>query len=110
MQKHRILGKTWNFRFASAADLGGDLGACDPPSTKGKEIAVRDDLRGRVLLDTVLHESLHAGAWHQLDEAFIERFCTDVSKLLWHPEILERLLDDDAVRAVLAPKVEANPT
>ena len=94
----QILGKTWNVRFASVAELGRDFGACDPPSVRGKEIIVRDDLRGRELVDTLIHESLHAGGWHQFDEAFIERLATDVSKLLWRHEVLERVLDDDDVR------------
>ena len=106
----RILGKTWNFRFGTVAEMPRDFGACDPPHTRGKEITVREDIRGRLLADTVIHESLHAGAWHQLDEEFIERLATDVSKLLWRPEILRRLLDDDEVRAALAETVAEGPT
>jgi hypothetical protein len=94
----RILGRTWNVRFASAAEMGRDYGACDPPSVRGKEIAVRDDLRGRELVDTLIHEALHAGAWHQLDEAFIERLATDIAKLIWRPEMLVRVVDDDELR------------
>jgi hypothetical protein len=100
----RILGKTWNVRFASVAEMGRDMGACDPPTVRGKEIVIRDDLRGRELCDTAIHECLHAGGWHQLDEAFIERLATDVSKLLWTPEILRRLLDDPIVREALKPE------
>lgn len=105
----RILGRTWNLRFGSVAELGRDYGACDPPNLRGKEIIIRDDLRGRELVDTFIHESLHAGAWHQLDEAFIERLATDVSKLLWTPELLARILDDDSVREALRPKVTPDP-
>jgi hypothetical protein len=94
----RILGKVWNVRFAPAAELGRDFGTCDPPSVRRKEITVRDDLRGRELVDTIIHESLHAGGWHQLDEAFVDRLATDVSRLLWRPEVLVRVVDDDQVR------------
>jgi len=93
----RILGKTWNVRFAPVAEMGRDYGACDPPNVRGKEITLRDDLRGRELVDTVIHESLHAGGWHQFDEAFIERLATEISKLLWRREVLERVLDDPEV-------------
>jgi hypothetical protein len=105
----RIHNKHWNVRFVSEAELGRDYGSCDPPHVRGKQIAVRDDLRGRELVDTIIHESLHAGAWHQLDEAFIERLATDVSKLLWRPEVLARLVDDDEVRQACEHRA-AEPT
>lgn len=100
----RILGKTWTLRFAPVAELGRDYGHCDSPDRPRKEIAIREDLKGREAVDTAIHECLHAAGWHLCDEEWIDRLATGISKVLWSPEMLKRILDDDAVRAALAPK------
>lgn len=99
--KIRIGGKQWALGFYSKEHMGRDLGGCDPPSRKGKEIYILDTLRGRIALDTILHECLHAASWAQFDEAFVDRLATDLSKVVFNPVVLARILDDPAVKEVL---------
>lgn len=99
--KVRIVGKQWNLAFYGKEHMGRDLGGCDPPSKKGKEIYILDSLRGRLALDTVLHEGLHASSWAQFDETFVDTLATDLSRIVFQPEVLARILDDPAVRKVL---------
>ena len=53
-----IRGKRWRFRSANIKAMGD----CDPPHKRGKEIRIRRSLRGLDLLDTAIHELLHAGS------------------------------------------------
>lgn len=111
----RILGRTWNVGFVVDRVLDGDKWAdVDQPNVAGKSIRLHDGLRGKMLADAVIHESLHAGTligkYEILGEQFVEQMATDIARALYHPEILARLLDDDAVRAAMQPKVIPDPT
>ena len=100
--KFRILGKVWQLLFARTKDLPHDRwGECDPPHKRGRCVKVHEDLRGQKLLEIILHESLHAAAFELLDEEFVSRVTADQAKLLWQPELLQRILEDEALQACL---------
>lgn len=67
-------------------------GLCDPPDNPGKTITVERKLSGKLELDTIIHELIHASLWEVLDEDFVERMGTDVANAVWrmgyrkHPE------------------------
>ena len=47
------------------------------------ELNVRiDHLSGRMLLDTLIHESIHACDWNA-PEKKVQRMATDISRFLW---------------------------
>jgi len=77
----KILGKVWELRFVPRVERGA-RGACDPPDKPGKQIIVRDKLRGEERLEVLVHEMVHAAGWH-LDEDYVERFARDVARALW---------------------------
>ena len=57
-------------------------GECDSPETKDKKIRLKRGLRGLFLLDTIVHESLHACLW-MADEEGIAQTASDIAKVLW---------------------------
>lgn len=75
----KIRGKKWNLRFAR---LRKDLGYCQPPDKPNKEILIRSSLKGEELLDTLIHEILHAGDWDK-DEPWVDEVATDMARILW---------------------------
>ena len=97
------IASAW-WRLVITKDLPTDLdGFTDNPTLKGrprarKRILVSSSLSGRELLETILHESLHA-ADQQKNETFVEIIAHDQSKIIVKPEILERLLACDSLRA-----------
>ena len=59
-------------------------GKCDPPNVPKKKIYI-DPARNKdelTLLDTVLHEALHACNWH-IDEQCITEYATKTATLLY---------------------------
>ena len=74
-----IMGKRWKLRFAR---LKNDHGSCDPPDEAAKEIVIDEAASGCNLLETLIHEMLHAANWH-LDEEFVTRCAADMGKVLW---------------------------
>lgn len=54
---------------------------CDAPDKPGKQIRLSSRLRGRELVECVIHECLHAQGWH-LDEEFVERAGREIANLL----------------------------
>jgi len=77
--KVKVLGKTWQLRFAPNLANRGD---CDQPDQCGKEIRIASTLRGEERLEVLLHELVHAAGWH-LDESFVEQFACDAARALW---------------------------
>jgi len=57
-------------------------GECESPITKGKKVRIKKGIKGRHLLDTLIHESLHACLW-MADEEWIAQTATDISYILW---------------------------
>lgn len=47
-------------------------GQCDSPATKGREIRIRKRLGIEMLLENLIHETLHAAAWDLDEEAVVE--------------------------------------
>jgi hypothetical protein len=76
-----ILGKRWRLRFVPTLGAGNHRGDCDPPTEKGKSIRIASGQDSESLMDTLIHEMLHAAGWN-LDEEFVERFATDVAREL----------------------------
>jgi hypothetical protein len=56
-------------------------GLCDPPGVKPREIWVDRRLKGRKLLEIVLHEVAHARFWW-MPEKDVQRFARDLSRLI----------------------------
>jgi len=72
-------------RFVVSFDeeLGRDYGECVYPSNGSPgQVAIRDSLAGEILLDTLLHELLHA-AYPELGEGRVWRGATDIARVLW---------------------------
>ena len=56
-------------------------GLCDPPGVTPREIWVDRRLRGRKLLEIVLHEVIHARFW-ELPERDVRNLALDLSRLI----------------------------
>lgn len=79
--KVRICWKYWELVVTDVP--GEDWGECDPPDLKHKQIridkrVVNDSMK---LMDTVLHEMLHAAVW-SLDETYVEDYATVAARVL----------------------------
>ena len=73
----------WRFRFVRSSEIPNDRWAdCSPPSDPKRQIRVRQVLRGKAKLETVLHEALHA-QWPEDSEATIARHGKELAQLLW---------------------------
>ena len=81
----RIRGRYYDLQFVPHADLENCRGDCDSPRVPGKRIRIADDLRGARLLDTLIHECLHAACWDLAEEA-VDEFVTDVARILMRTE------------------------
>ena len=75
----KLNGKRYKLRYVSGVSY---LGECDPPSLAGKEIRINADVTGEKLLDSYLHEFLHALYWH-IDEDHIAKPAEDLARALW---------------------------
>jgi len=88
--------RTWNLSFPKY--IGGRrpgrprgvYGSCSRPDRTPRKILVRADLRGKRLVDTLIHELLHAGAW-VLDEEVVEELATDIARVLYHKDVQARI-------------------
>ncbi len=91
----RILRKIWRFFWARKderplvkTDANGDsvpmnlneLGVCEPPDVKGKRIIIRDCMGLELLLDTFIHEQIHAAAHELLSEEWINATSSDIAR------------------------------
>lgn len=75
-----ILGKRWKFGFVPMFKCVD--GVCDSPDTEGKGIRINRTLRDEALLETIIHECLHAADWTKAEE-FIEAEARDIAHILW---------------------------
>lgn len=82
-----IGGKRWKFKRQIIRELNAAgeriLGRCDPPESKNKAITVDKRLKGKLELDTCIHEFTHAPLWELASEEFVEQFATDLTNFLW---------------------------
>lgn len=75
-----IRGKRWKLRFCR---LRNNLGECDSPATKGKEIRISNDIHDeQQLLTILLHEGLHASSW-RASEQDVDETSISLAALLW---------------------------
>lgn len=81
-----ILGKRWRLSFVPRLRVGRESpdGACDSPKKTGKEIRIRRALLRypRALMETLIHELLHAADWTK-DETWIDETAADLARILW---------------------------
>ena len=90
----KVLGKYWNLCFKR---MPNHYGRCDRPDSVDREIAICAATRGPELLDTVIHEVLHAAGFH-IDEEFVAEFATDLTKILRRKAIWERIVEQPKPR------------
>lgn len=74
----KLGGKMWNFKFATMTDFGD---CTDPGRADGRLIRVRVKQSERDMMDTIIHEALHACT--PLDEQSVASTATDITRLLW---------------------------
>lgn len=77
-----IGGKRWRLRFMPPSRMQNADGLCDHPDTPNKEIWISSDLTGFDLLETLIHEAMHAEKWH-LSEESVTSGARDLARLLW---------------------------
>lgn len=76
-------GVRYRFRFVRSSEIPFDRWAdCSSPSDSKRRIRIRQVLRGRARLETVIHEALHAQTWTRSEED-VRRSARELSKLLW---------------------------
>ena len=79
--RHKIRGKIWEVVYKRKLPKDA-RGMCDSPEKKGKKITIKQNLRGLVKLDTLLHEGIHAGLW-DLDEEAVTELAHDLARMVW---------------------------
>ena len=57
-------------------------GHCEPPNQHGKHICIGPRLDEKDLLETIIHEGLHASYW-ELTEDAVDEAARDITKVLW---------------------------
>ena len=57
-------------------------GETDTPENPKPEIRIRKGMEGLMLLDTLIHEGLHACLW-DLDDDAVGASASDIARLLW---------------------------
>lgn len=77
-----IAGKRYRFEWAKCGPKVD--GQCDAPRGSGKAIRLRPGLKRqpRLLLETLLHELLHAADWTK-DEEWIDAVSQDLARIVW---------------------------
>ena len=76
----RIGGKRWRVRFLPAAVFSrGCDGDC---SIRSNTIRIKRNLKGRSMLESLIHETLHAAHW-QIAEECVAETADDLARLLW---------------------------
>ena len=80
IRSHIFRGKRWLIRWRKLP--GAQEGECESPASQGKMIKVDPRTTKLRLLDTLIHEGLHACMW-DLDEEAVHESASDIAKLLW---------------------------
>ena len=76
-----ICGKRWTLKLIPKTERRGHYGKCEHPEEINKTIEAEANHGDERVLNTLLHECLHAGVW-ALDEAVVTQWADDVSKIL----------------------------
>jgi hypothetical protein len=77
----KINGRLWRVVLTPARNMGKDWGRCDHPPGRHPTIQVRRSLKGVNLLDTIIHETLHAQL-PLLDETAVDTTARVVATVL----------------------------
>lgn len=77
----KINGRLWRVVLTPARNMGKDWGRCDHPPGRHPTIQVRRSLKGVNLLDTIVHETLHAQL-PLLDETAVDTTARVVANVL----------------------------
>lgn len=75
-----VRGKKWDLRFTRVPNDAD--GFCDPPTATNKRIRISHSLKDEALLNTTIHELLHAAMWDHAEEA-VNETATDIANVLW---------------------------
>lgn len=81
VKSHKFRGRVWRV-VASDNPLAENDGTCDAPTSANKTLAYYTGLRGPKLLESLIHEGLHACIWDLSEEA-VEESAKDLARLLW---------------------------
>ena len=83
--KVKIGEKTWYIRFVKSKDIQSDrYGDCGYARNGTPIIRVRRALRGKIELNTLVHEVLHAtSAGASLSEESVKAMADDIERVLW---------------------------
>ena len=80
MKFHSFRGKKYRIE---RKNVKGQWGACENPDIKGKKIVLPTQKYGsKILLETAIHEGLHACFW-DLNEDPVNEAARDLSAFLW---------------------------
>ena len=74
-----VCGRRWRLQFCD--DLGDMYGSCDSPDIKRKKIRICSSLQGMLLMDTLIHELLHAAEW-DAGENWVDKVATNTAQVL----------------------------
>jgi len=74
-----LCGKRWTLRRVV---LHNNLGECDGPHIRNKEIRVDRRLKNQDELEVFVHEAMHAIDW-KLDEEHVGKASADLARMLW---------------------------
>jgi hypothetical protein len=96
--KFRLFGKTWRLFFVHEVDREGCLGETDD---ERHQCLVLDSLRGRLRLDVIIHEMLHAGNM-KAKEKWVEETARTIARTLW--DLGYRNLTEHGVGGPSAPQ------
>lgn len=77
-------GKRYEVVFAKRLMVDGVRldGACDAPDVSNRRILLDDTLKDGDLLETIIHEHIHASAWFLTEEKVTE-MAEDLKNVLW---------------------------
>ena len=76
--------KEWRVRLVNSSRMSrGPWGECDDPSVSNPEIWVNRNAKGKDLLDTLIHETIHSVRPAVADEAVLETSST-IAGFFWN--------------------------
>lgn len=86
MSSVRFNGKNWEVMYTKRSDMPKKVwGSCHD---RKNLIKVRTDLSTKNLLDTYIHEMLHAANFHTFSEEFVDQTATEIARALMECEHL----------------------
>jgi hypothetical protein len=78
----KIKDKMWTVRLVKSKDMPRSYGECDDPSVSKPEIWINRNLKQKDMLDTTIHEVLHA-THPELSEESVAETATVVANVLY---------------------------